>query len=77
MTLIKNVINNSQKEQTTKKVGREVGMEERIRSGEEIEVTEAVKIISMIKENIPFEEISKITGRPLSDVEKIKNILNN
>jgi len=60
---------------TSKKVGLEVGMEERIRSGEEIEITEAIRIMELIKDNIPFEEISKITGRPLSDVEKVNDAL--
>jgi len=59
-----------------KELGEEIGMEERIKSGEEIEVTEAVKILLMIKENIPFEEISKKTGRTISDIENIKKIFN-
>lgn len=64
------------KNDKTKELGREVGMEERIQSGEEIEVTEAVEILFMIKDNIPFEEISKKTGHPISDVTKIQKIFN-
>ena len=59
-----------------KKVFEEVGMEERIKSGEEIEVTKAVEILFMIKDNIPFEEISKKTGKSISDIEQIKTIFN-
>lgn len=59
-----------------KKVFEEDGMEERIKSGEEIEVTKAVEILFMIKDNIPFEEISKQTGKSISDIEQIKTIFN-
>ena len=72
----KNKIKKSDVKTSTKKLGSEVGMEERIKSGEEIEVTEAVEILFMIKDNIPFEEISKKTGKPISDIEKIKEIFN-
>lgn len=58
------------------KLGDEIGMEERIKSGQEIEVTEAIDILRMIKKNIPFEEISLKTGKPISDVMKIKKIFN-
>lgn len=73
METVKNNVNNSK---ITKKIGNEIGMEERIKSGEEIEVTEAVEILFMIKDNISFEEISKKTGRPISDVIKIQKIFN-
>lgn len=56
------------------KLGDEIGMEERIKSGQEIEVTEAIDILHMIKQNISFEEISEKTGKPISDVMKIKKI---
>lgn len=52
----------------------EILIEEKIKSGEEIEVTEAIKILYMIKDNIPFEEISNKTGKSISDIEYIKNI---
>ncbi|MBQ8681796.1 MAG: hypothetical protein IJ509_02675 [Bacilli bacterium] len=54
----------------------EIEIREKIKSGEDIEITVAVRIIELIKQNLSFEEISKITGRPISDVEKIQNILN-
>ena len=52
----------------------EVGMEERIKSGEELEITEAVEILFMIKDKVPFDEISKKTGKPISDINKVKDI---
>ena len=61
-------------EKSTKKIGAEVGMEERIKSGEELEVTEAVEILLMLKKNIPHDEICKKTGKPISDIIKVKNI---
>lgn len=67
MDIIKNNINNS-------KLGEEVGMEERIKSGEEIEVTEAIKILFMIKDNVPLNEICIKTGKTISDIKKIKEI---
>ena len=71
MNLIKDQVNKTKKE-----IGAEVGMEERIKSGEEIEVTEAIDIMFMIKDKIPFEEISRKTGKPISDVLKIQKIFN-
>lgn len=62
------------KAEKTIKLGDEIGMEERIKSGQEIEVTEAIDILHMIKKNISFEEISEKTGKPISDVMKIKKI---
>ena len=58
------------------KTHEEILIEEKIKSGEEIEVTEAIKILFIIKDNIPFEEISKKTGKSISDIENIKNIFN-
>lgn len=56
--------------------GAEVGMEDRIKSGQEIEVTEAIDILHMIQKNISFEEISAKTGKSISDIVKIKKIFN-
>lgn len=58
------------------KTPEEILIEEKIKSGEEIEVTEAIEILFMIKNNIPFEEISKKTGKSISDIDKIKNLFN-
>ena len=52
----------------------EILIEERIKSGEEIEVTEALEILSMIKNNIPLEEISSKTNKPISKLEELKSI---
>lgn len=60
----------------TKKLIEEVEIEKRIKSGEEIEVTEAVRILSMIKENISLEEISKQTGKSISDIQNLKDLFN-
>ena len=56
------------------KTPEEILIEQRIKSGEEIEVTIAVEILSLLKKNIPLNEISTKTNRPISDIEKIKNI---
>lgn len=58
------------------KTPEEIIIEEKIKSGEEIEITEAVKILSMVKSNIPLEEISKTTGQSISKIEEIKKIFN-
>lgn len=55
----------------------EIKIRERIESGEEIEITKAIEIMFMIKDNISYEQISKKTGRPISDVVKVQNILLN
>ena len=52
----------------------EILIEKRIKSGEEIEVTEALEILSMIKNNIPLEEISSKTNKPISKLEELKSI---
>ena len=52
----------------------EILIEERIKSGEEIEVTEAIEILSMIKNNISLEEISSKTGKSISKLEELKSI---
>lgn len=62
------------KSNLTDKTPEEILIEQRIKSGEEIEVTIAVEILSLLKKNIPLNEISTKTGRPISDIEKIKNI---
>lgn len=63
-------------ENKTEKTKDEILIEQRIKSGEEIEVTEAIEILSMIKANISLEEISKKTGKPISKIEEIKTIFN-
>lgn len=52
----------------------EILIEERIKSGEEIEITEALEILSMIKNNISLEEISSKTNKPISKLEELKSI---
>lgn len=52
----------------------EILIEKRIKSGEEIEVTEALEILSMIKNNISLEEISSKTNKPISKLEELKSI---
>lgn len=52
----------------------ELIIEQRIKSGEEIEITEALEILTMIKNNYSLDDISKRTGKPLSKVEEIKSI---
>ena len=56
------------------KTPEEILIEQRIKSGEEIEITIALEILSLLKKNIPLNEISTKTNRPISDIEKIKNI---
>ena len=63
-------------ENKDKKTQDEILIEQRIKSGEEIEVTEALEILSMIKANISLEEISKKTGKPIAKIEEIKTIFN-
>jgi len=67
-------MNNVKETKDSKRLGDEVGMEERIKSGEELEITEAVEILFMIKDKVPFDEISKKTGKPISDINKVKDI---
>lgn len=52
----------------------EILIEQRIKSGEEIEVTEALEILSMIKNNISLEEISSKTGKQISKLEELRSI---
>ena len=54
----------------------EILIDEKIKSGKEIEITEALEILKMIKANIPFEEISNKTGKSISDIESLKKIFN-
>lgn len=63
-------------ENKDKKTQDEILIEQRIKSGEEIEVTEALEILSMIKANISLEEISKKTGKPIAKIKEIKTIFN-
>lgn len=60
-----------------KKLKEELEIERDIKAGEDVEITTAIKIISMIKKNIPYEEISNQTGISISNIQKINNILNN
>ena len=52
----------------------EILIEERIKSGEEIEVTEALEILRMLKSNVSVEEISKKTNKKISKIEELKKI---
>lgn len=64
MTMIKN----------NERLPEEILMEERIKSGEEIEVTEAIEILNMLKSNTSVEEISKKTNKKISKIEELKKI---
>ena len=46
----------------------------KINSGEEVEITKAIEILSLLKENISLEEISNKTGISISKIEEIKSI---
>lgn len=52
----------------------EIEIEERIKSGKEVEITKAIEILSLLKENISLEEISNKTGISISKIEEIKSI---
>ena len=56
------------------KLPEEILIEEKIKSGEEIEVTEAIEILSMLKTNTSLEEISKKTNKSISKIEELKKI---
>lgn len=56
------------------KLPEEILMEERIKAGEEIEVTEALEIIRMLKDKVSVEEISKKTNKKISKIEELKKI---
>lgn len=58
-----------------KKLKEELEIERDIKAGEDVEITTAIKIISMIKKNIPYEEISNQTGISISNIQKINNII--
>lgn len=60
-----------------KKLKEELEIERSIKAGEDVEITKAIEIISMIKKNIPFEEISTQTGISISNIQNINNIINN
>ena len=59
-----------------KKLKEELEIERDIKAGEDVEITTAIKIISMIKKNIPYEEISNQTGISISNIQNINNIIN-
>lgn len=52
----------------------EIEIKERIKSGKEVEITKAIEILSLLKENISLEEISNKTGISISKIEEIKSI---
>ena len=52
-------------------------IERKIKSGEEVEITKAIEILSLLKENISLEEISNKTGISISKIEEIKSIFAN
>ena len=58
------------------KLPEEILMEEKIKSGEEIEVTEAIEILHMLKSNTSIEEISKKTNKSITKIEELKKIFN-
>lgn len=58
------------------KLPEEILMEERIKAGEEIEVTEALEILRMLKDKVSVEEISKKTNKKISKIEELKKIFN-
>lgn len=58
------------------KLPEEILMEERIKAGEEIEVTEALEILRMLKDNVSVEEISNKTNKKISKIEELKKIFN-
>ena len=49
-------------------------IELKINSGEEVEITKAIEILSLLKENISLEEINAKTGISISKIEEIKSI---
>ena len=49
-------------------------IELKINSGEEVEITKAIEILSLLKENISLEEINTKTGISISKIEEIKRI---
>lgn len=49
-------------------------IELKINSGEEVEITKAIEILSLLKENISLEEINTKTGISISKIEEIKSI---
>ena len=46
-------------------------IELKINSGEEVEITKAIEILSLLKENISLEEINTKTGISISKIEEI------
>ena len=54
-----------------KKLKEEIEIEDNIKEGKDIEITEAINILTMIKNNIPMEEISKETGKSISDIKHL------
>ena len=49
-------------------------IELKINSGEEVEITKAIEILSLLKENISLEEINTKTGISISKIKEIKSI---
>ena len=52
----------------------EIEIEERIKSGKEVEITKAIEILELLKTNVSIDEISKQTGISISKIEEIKSI---
>ena len=49
-------------------------IELKINSGEEVEITKAIEILSLLNENNSLEEINTKTGISISKIEEIKSI---
>lgn len=58
----------------TKILKEEIEIEQRIKSGEEVEITKAIEIRDMLKSGLPIDEISSKTGIKHDKIEEIKNI---
>lgn len=58
------------------KLKEEFEIEQAIKNGTDMEITEAIEILSMLKNNISIEEISHKTGKSISDIQNIKTIFN-
>ena len=65
------------KKNNLEKTQDEIIIESKIKSGEEIEITKALDILAMLKDNMPLESISKNTKVSISKIEEIKTIFKN
>lgn len=57
------------------KINKKEENQEEINIEKGIEINQALEIMSMIKKNKSFEEISKDTGRTIAEIERVKEIL--